>query len=65
MLSQTSDDCSSAPMPNIDRPMIATKPSVPPATVKRAFLRPCSAPCVSASRPFGPGESDRPVAASR
>jgi hypothetical protein len=31
--SQTSDDWSSAPMPNIDRPMIRTKPSVPPATV--------------------------------
>ena len=34
-------------------------------TSASALRRPCSAPWVSASRPFGPGESERPTAASR
>jgi len=52
-------------MPNIDSAMTMTKPTAPPKMVNNALRRPCSAPCVNASRPFGPGDSDRPVAASR
>ena len=64
-VSHASDAFSSAPMPNIDRAMTATKPTAPPKIVYSALRRPCSAPCVSASRPLGPGDSESPVAADR
>jgi len=64
MLSQTRDAFSSAPMPNSDKAMINKKPIEPPKRVCSVFRLPCSAPWVSASRLFGPGESDKPSAAA-
>ena len=45
--------------------LFAIYPSAPPAIVNSVRRRPCSAPCVSASKPLGPGDSDRPRAAAK
>ena len=43
----------------------ASEAMAPPQMVNSVLRLPCSAPWVSASRPFGPGESDRPMEETR
>jgi hypothetical protein len=64
-VNHTTDERISAPMPNIDSAITATNPNTPPAMVNKVLRRPCMAPCVSANSLFGPGESDKPMEASR
>lgn len=64
-VSHTMDDWMSAPIPNIDNAMMTVKPTEPPTIVKRVLLWPCSAPCVSASKLLGPGDSDKPTEATK
>ena len=64
-VSHTTDDLSSAPIPNMHRAIIRKKPVAPPMMVNSVLRLPCMAPWVSANRPFGPGESDRPMQAIR
>ena len=61
----TSEAASSAPRPAREAAIRRRKPSAPPSTVQTVGRRPKQAPWVSASSPFGPGVSDRPVAAAR
>ena len=46
-------------MPNMDSAITSTKPNAPPKMVNSVRRRPCSTPCVNASKPLGPGDSDK------
>lgn len=52
-------------MPKSESATRTTNPRTPPEIVKSALRCPWIAPWVRASRPFGPGESDKPIEAAR
>src|SRR6185369_16306608 len=48
-------------MPNMHSAMTRMKPIRPPVIVNSVLRPPCSAPCVKASRPLGPGVREIPM----
>src|SRR3989344_5952683 len=65
MVSACAEACSRVPIPSIDKAINRVKPNTPPLTVNRVLRWPYKAPWLSASRPLGPGVSDRPNTAVR